>query len=437
MNSEISQHKRLSRTKPNYALLLLTLVFALGLLDRVIFNVLLDPIREEFHLSDTIMGLLSGFAFVAFYSAMTFPIARLADRYNRRNIIVTGLTIWSAMTAFSGLVTNILQLTIARILVGFGESMGSAPGHSLLSDFFPKHERPKAFSIYSGGLHLGILLGYIIAGLIGQMLGWRYAFFFAGVPGLLLALIIRLTMKEPIRGSSEEHYELKGLKIPLRTAVKDIFRQPSYRLVLIATTMGAFVIYAFSTWEATFLRRIYHFDGIQIGLIVGTVKGGTGLAGAFLGGWLCNTCGKKNYRYILQIPAIATFLCAASSLIFLFSDNSTMAIIGLGITTFFLAFHIGVAWGVAQTVTRVEVRTLAAAILTISCNLIGHGLGSSVPGFFNDLLSETYHVNAIRYSLLSATGVALLSGLIYWRASHHIEKDINSLSEQRKVTPTF
>jgi len=430
MDSQISEHKRLGQTQPNYALLLLTLVFALGLLDRVIFNVLLDPIREEFHLSDTVMGLLSGFAFVAFYSAMTFPVARLADRYNRRNIVVTGLTIWSAMTAFSGLVANTLQLTIARIMVGFGESMGSAPGHSLLSDFFPKEKRPKAFSIYSGGLHIGILLGYIIAGLVGQMLGWRYAFFFAGAPGLILALIIRLTMKEPLRGSSEEHYKLKEHGIPLKEALKDIFSRQSYLLVLIATTMGAFVIYALSTWEATFLRRIYHFNGKQIGLIVGVVKGGTGLAGAFLGGWLSNTFGKKDYKYILQIPAIATFLCAAFSLVFLFSTNAAMAIIGLGMTTFFLAFHIGVSWGVAQTVTRVEVRTLAAAILTISCNFIGHGFGSSVPGFFNDLLSETYSVNAIRYSLLSATGVAWLASIIYWKASGLLRKDINTI-EQR------
>jgi len=427
MTASTNTKGALRQTRPNYALLLLTAVFALGLLDRVIFNVLLDPIRQEFHLSDSEIGLLSGFGFVIFYSGMTFPIAQLADRKNRKIIIVSGITLWSAMTAFSGFSANILQLTLARIMVGFGESMGTAPAHSLLSDFFPKEKRSKAFSIYSGGLHLGMLLGYLIAGVIGELLGWRYAFLIAGIPGLILALIIRFTMKEPSRGNSEYRYKPKENKYSTNKALKDIFACKSYRIILVATTMGAYVIYSMSTWEATFLRRIYDFDGRQIGLIVGLVKGLCGLTGAILGAFFANKFGKKSDKHMMRIPAIATFLCAIASILFLFSVNATMAIVGLGTMTFFLAFHIGISWSFAQSVTKVEVRTLAAAVLTICCNLIGHGFGSLIPGFINDLLSESYGIDAIRYSLLSASAIALLSGMLYWRLSYCIESDMNKI----------
>jgi predicted MFS family arabinose efflux permease len=421
-----------SGTPPRYVLLILTLVFAFSFLDRVIFNVLLEPIRREFDLSDTVMGLLSGFAFVAFYTLLSFPVSRWADRGDRRTIVSLGLVLWSAMTTFSGLVTSVTQLALARIFVGVGESTGSAPVHSLLSDYFPKEKRTRAFGVFSGGLHVGVLLGYLIGGLVGQALGWRAAFFVAGVPGLLLALLLRLTVQEPVRGQVDAA-AVERVPESLGKSIRQLFRSRTYRLVVLGGTLGAIVVYALNTWEATFLRRLHGFDGRQIGLVAGVIKGLAGLGGALLGGYLVQRFSRVDERNVLRFPAYATGLAGGLLLLFLFGTSTPLALVGLGGFTFLIAVHIGVLWGVAQTVSPVRHRALAAAVLTSSSNLIGHSLGSSVPGILNDVLKPSYGDEAIRYSLLVAGGVAVLTGFVLWRAATSVATDARRALETTQL----
>jgi predicted MFS family arabinose efflux permease len=421
-------------TPPRYVLLILTGVFAFSFLDRVIFNVLLEPIRREFGLTDTLMGLLSGLAFVAFYTLLSFPVSRWADRGNRRNIVSLGLVLWSAMTTFSGLVTSVAQLAAARILVGVGESTGSAPVHSLLSDYFPKSKRTRAFGFFSGGLHLGVLLGYLIGGLIGGWLGWRAAFFVAGVPGLLLALLLRLTVREPVRGGVDAVVS-DAVPEPLGASLRQLFAARTYRLVVLGGTLGAFVVYALNTWEATFLRRLHGFDGRQIGLVAGVIKGLAGLAGALLGGYLVQRFSRIDERNGLRLPAVATGAAGLVLLLFIWGTSTPLALVGLGGFTFLIAVHIGVLWGVAQTVSPIRHRALAAAVLTSSSNLIGHSLGSSLPGVLNDLLRPAYGDAAMRYSLLLASGVAVLTAVVLWRASASVGTDARRVLEGPAVAP--
>src|SRR6202789_4020094 len=192
-----------SATRRYYVLALLTAVYALNFLDRTIFNVLIEPIKKEFTLSDTAMGLLAGFGFVLFYSLLGIPIARIADRLNRRNIVAIAFAFWSAMTFVCGMASSVATLTLARIGVGLGESAGTPASQSILADLFSKNERPRALGIYAIGTYLGIFLGYFFGVWVNQFYGWRIAFLGVGLPGVLLALLLRMSVREPVRGGSD------------------------------------------------------------------------------------------------------------------------------------------------------------------------------------------------------------------------------------------
>ena len=191
------------RRYPNYVLAVLFFVYVFNFIDRTILSILIEDVKRELGVSDTAMGFLTGIAFAVFYTVAGIPIARWADVGVRRSIIALGLTVWSLMTAASGLVQNFGQLVAARIGVGVGEAAGSPPAHSLIADYFPPERRATALSIYSAGIYVGVLFGYLAGGWVNEFFGWRNAFFVVGLPGLLLALLVRFTVREPSRGQSE------------------------------------------------------------------------------------------------------------------------------------------------------------------------------------------------------------------------------------------
>jgi MFS family permease len=198
-NNQLAQEAP-SKSYRRYVLFLLTIVYALNFIDRQILVVLQESIKLDMGLSDTQLGLLTGFAFAIFYVSVGIPIARLADKGNRKNIVAVAVTVWSGMTVVSGLTQNYFQLLLARIGVGVGEAGGSPPSHSIISDYYPAKERGRAMSLYSMGVYIGILVGYGVGGWINQHYGWRVAFFAVGIPGLLIALLVKFTIREPLRG---------------------------------------------------------------------------------------------------------------------------------------------------------------------------------------------------------------------------------------------
>ena len=199
----MTEASSLSRTYRSYALALLVVVNVFNYLDRQILSILLESIKRDLQLSDTALGFLTGIAFALFYTFAGIPIARWADRGLRRTIMALGLAVWSGMTTLTGLAQSFTQLALARIGVGVGEAACSPPAHSLLSDYFPPERRGTALSIFSLGVPIGIMIGYLSGGWINQYFGWRTAFFVVGLPGLLLAVVVRLTLREPPRGHSE------------------------------------------------------------------------------------------------------------------------------------------------------------------------------------------------------------------------------------------
>ena len=407
-------------TRRYYVLALLTAVYALNFLDRTIFNVLIEPIKKEFTLSDTTMGLLAGFGFVLFYSLLGIPIARFADRLSRRNIVALAFAFWSAMTFLCGMASSVASLAIARIGVGIGESAGTPASQSMIADLFDKNERPRALGIYAIGTYLGVFLGYFIGGYVNQHYGWRMAFFSAGLPGIALAAILWLTIAEPKRGANAEVFTPE----PIGPTLGFLASQKSFIIVLIGFCLTTYTNYATAAWIPPFMARVHHLSSAEIGTYAGTFKGLFGMAGTLVGGLLVARLSRRDDRWKLWAPAITSGLAGpVFALCMLTPDFATM-VAALAATSFLVGFHLGPVFAIAQTVARPSMRALASAIILLTATCFGQGVGPLAVGVINDALKNDYGAEAVRYSLLSATLTTMLGALLFVWAAASIRGDI-------------
>src|SRR3954467_120016 len=407
-----------------YVLGILTVVYALKFLDRTIFNVLIEPIKKEFALSDTTMGLLAGFGFVLFYSVLGIPIARLADRFNRRNIVTAALAFWSAMTVLGGMAQSVTTLALARIGVGIGESGGTPASQSIIADLFSKNERPRALGIYAIGTYLGVFLGYFIGGYINQYYGWRLAFYTAGLPGLALAAVLWLTISEPKRGAMAETFTPE----PIGPTLGFLASQRSFVIVLIGFCLTTYTNYATSAWIPPFLARVHHLSSVEIGTYAGTFKGLAGMAGTLVGGLVVAQISKRDDRWKLWAPAIMSGLAGPVFAICMLTPDFKIMVAALAATSFLVGFHLGPIFAIAQTVAKPSMRALASAIILLTATCFGQGVGPLAVGMINDALKNDYGANAVRYSLLSAAVTTSAGALLFIWAARTIRGDIKRAS---------
>lgn len=403
-----------------YVLGLLTIIYALNFLDRTIFNVLIEPIKKEFALSDTTMGLLAGFGFVLFYSLLGIPIARMADRISRRNIVAVAFAFWSAMTWLCGMATSVTTLALARIGVGIGESAGTPASQSLIADLFDKNERPRALGIYAIGTYLGVFLGYFIGGYVNQHYGWRTAFFSAGLPGIALAAVLWLTISEPKRGTMAETFRAE----PIRPTLRFLFSQPSFVIVLIGFCLTTYTNYATAVWIPPFLARIHHLTSAEIGSYAGTFKGLAGMGGTLIGGLVVAKVSRRDDRWKLWAPAIMSGLAGPVFALCMLTPSFTLMVATLALTSFLVGFHLGPIFAIAQTVAKPSMRALASAIVLLTATCFGQGVGPLAVGMINDELKGAYGADAVRYSLLSAAVTTTLGALLFVWAARWIRSDI-------------
>lgn len=403
-----------------YVLGILTAVYALNFLDRTIFNVLIEPIKREFTLSDTTMGLLAGFGFVLFYSVLGIPIARIADRANRRNIVAVAFAFWSAMTCLCGLAGSVATLTLARIGVGIGESAGTPASQSLIADLFSKNERPRALGIYAVGTYLGIFLGYLIGGYVNQHYGWRTAFFTAGLPGIALAAVLWLSIAEPQRDVLEKN----SVREPLWSTLRFLALQPSFVIVLVGFCLTTYTNYATAVWIPPFLARVHHLTSSEIGSYAGTFKGLAGMVGTLTGGIVVSKISDRDDRWKLWAPAIMSALAGPVFALCLLTQNFAMMVTALAVTSFLVGFHLGPIFAIAQTVARPSMRALASAIVLLTATCFGQGVGPLTVGAVNDLLTPAYGPAAVRYSLMSAAITTMLGAVLFAIAARFVRADI-------------
>jgi predicted MFS family arabinose efflux permease len=406
-----------------YVLVILFLVYVSNFVDRQILSILLDPIKQDLGASDTQMGFLTGFAFALFYTFAGIPIARLADRGVRRSIIAMGLTVWSLMTAASGLASSYTQLALARVGVGIGEAAGSPPSHSLISDYFPPERRATALGFYSTGIYFGILVGFFGGGVINEYWGWRAAFLIVGLPGLLLALVVRFTIKEPPRGHSEQ-----GVVDDSTDSVADVarhlFSRRSFVFLSLGASLHAFAGYGFGTWVPPFLGRVHGMGTAEIGTWVGLIAGLGGATGAFLGGRLTDKLGQHDKRYYVWVPAFSSIVGLPFVFPFLLMDDVHTALIIYIPAVVFGAAYLGPTFAVTQALVKVRMRAVASSILLFIINIIGLGAGPQVVGVLNDLLSDRFGIEAVRYSLMIVGLTNVFATGCYLYAARSIREDL-------------
>ena len=420
--SEPAAELRASSARAYYCLILLMLMQSLNFLDRSVINILLDSIKKDLVLSDTVMGLLSGFAFVLFYSLFGIPVARLADNGNRKAIVSLGLLVWSAMTALSGLAQNLAQLALARFGVGIGESAGQAPAHSMISDYFPAEKRARALAIFQAGAYIGTFLGYFIGGWVNQYYGWRVAFAVAGLPGVLLAVLLYVTVAEPTRGQTERANR-RADRASFGETVRFLLSQKCFVLTVLGSALLGFDLYAFSVWLPAFLGRVHHLNSGEIGTYAGIVRGACGPIGLFAGSLIVERLSQRDSKWQLRAPAIASVLAFPVLVVALLTPSLPLAVLGFGVSGALLAFHMGPIFAVVQATARLRMRAMATASFYLAVTVLGLGVAPLIIGIANDYLQPTYGAVAIRYSLLLPAAVTVFGGVLFWWAAQYIEQD--------------
>ena len=407
----------------NYVLGVLVAVYAINFLDRYVLIILLDPIKSALGASDTAMGFLTGLAFALFYTVAGIPIARLADRGTRRTIIAMGLAAWSTATALSGAAQNFLQLAVARVAVGVGEAAGSPPAHSMISDYFPLRHRATALSIYSCGIPLGIAVGYLVGGWVNEWLGWRLAFVLAGAPGIVLAIVVRSTVREPRRGASESSVG-DDRDYTLREVVRHLRSRPSFLLLALGAGCAAFSSYGFDAWTPAFLGRVHHMQSGEIGTWLAAINATCGVGSYLLGGWVADRLGARDPRWYLWVSAIGIVLALPPGLVFLLAGSKTVALLALAPNFLFYTLWLPPCIAITHQLVTLRMRALASAILFFVLNLIGLGLGPQAVGIANDLLASRFGEESVRYSLLLVTVSSLSASVLFQLAARSLKRDL-------------
>lgn len=417
-----NQQKRQSKNYRRYVLFLLTIVYALNFVDRQILVILQESIKLDMELSDSQLGLLTGFAFAIFYVSVGIPIARWADVGNRKNIVAGAVAIWSGMTALSGLTQNFFQLLLARIGVGVGEAGGSPPSHSILSDYYPAEERGRAMSIYSTGVYLGILIGFVIGGWVNEHYGWRIAFFAVGLPGLLIALIVKFTLREPIRGMSDGVAVKES--VSFKETLSTLWALKSFRFFAFASGLSAFCSYGIGNFLPSFLIRSHGFETTQVGISLAITSGLGGIVGTYAGGYFADKLGLKDIRWYLWVPAIPAIFGPVLIASAMFMDNSTYALTCLFVATVFGALYLGPVIAITHTLVSPNMRAMSSAILFLILNLIGLGCGPVAVGLMSDALTPSLGIDALRYSIAGVSFVGLLAMISFYRAAKYLPEDL-------------
>lgn len=408
-------------------LFVLALVNMFNALDKVILSMLVEPIKQEFQLTDGQVGLIAGLALAVFNAAAMVPVGMLADRVNRKTLISACLCIWSAATALGGLATNWVQLLVSRIVVGAGEAGGGPPSLSMIADRFPPERRATAVSLFYVTAPIGSILAVGAGGWIATHYGWRTTLIMAGLPGVLLALVVFLTVREPQRELSVQGRAQSSFKDTLSY----LWRNRCLRHLGIAICMVSFVISGVAAWAPAYLSRSFNLRLDEIGYFL-SLAHGVGLLGTIAGGILSDRLAAKDKRWWCWLVAIGLGLAAVSVLGFTTARTAASALAFLVLYFVAVSCWFGPSYGTVQSLVGSHMRSTATAILYMAGNIIGYGLGTQVVGVLSDLLAHYGHDEALRYALMPLGGVALLAVIHFLLAARTLRSDLAAAKVSRQ-----
>jgi predicted MFS family arabinose efflux permease len=419
-----SRHDRGGATSYGYFVAaLLSVVYTCNFLDRQLMSILQESIKAQLHLTDTQLGLVSGLAFALMYTVLGIPIAWLADRTHRVRIIAIACAFWSLASAACGLAVSFPTLALARLGVGVGEAGGSPPAYSVIADYFPARARGVGLAIYALGVPIGTMIGSGAGAWIDKHYGWRTAFFAVGAPGVLLALLVLILVREPVRGrfdakASGETAHAAGL--PLGRTIALFFANPVLSLTALSSGLSAFVGYAMLNWSPSFLIRVKAMDRADLALYYSLLVGAAGVFGTFGSGWLVDRFAKRDRRAYALVPMAAFIVSLPFYLLFVWAPTWPLALTFLAVPAMLNNMYLAPAITVVQNAVAPNQRGASSALLLFVLNLIGLGGGPVFIGKVSDLLAPTHGVASLQLALYALAPFFLLTILAHAAAARAI-----------------
>jgi len=424
-----------SKNYRNFVLILLTIVYGFNFIDRQIMGILAPFIQKDLGLTNTELGLLIGLAFAVFYTFVAIPIAWLADRYNRVNILSIALATWSGFTALTGLANNFIQIGLARMGVGIGEAGGSPPSHSIISDLFPKEERASALGVYSMGIPLGIMAAYFVtASLMGSSgdVDWRRIFIVLGLTGIGLAIVVKLVLKEPIRGAMDFDKGTEIKKPPFKESLKVLMRIPAWWAMCFGIAFGSFVSYSKSAFQTKYLVTLDPaFDFQTLVIILGIMNGTTYAAGAFFGARLADKWGKKDIRAYGWLPAISIGLCLPIGIVTWWVPSIELHLIFATLYLLLIGIYLGPSFAIAQTLAPIHMRAMSTALFFFILNMIALGGGPTFGGWVMDIFKQNFNdLESVRYAMTVTSFIFIPSVISFLLVSRFLPRDWKAAEER-------
>ena len=438
----MTEQKTPSKSYRSLVLVLLTVVYGFNFIDRQIVGILAPFIQKDLGLTNTELGLLIGLAFATFYTLIAIPIAWLADRYNRVNILSIALAVWSGFTALTGLANNFVQIGLARMGVGIGEAGGSPPSHSIISDLYPKEERAGALGVYSMGIPLGIMAAYFatasLMGSSGEDVDWRRIFIFLGLTGIGLAVVVKLVLREPVRGAMELDADKEIIQPPFKESLNTLIKIPAWWAMCFGIAFGSFVSYATSAFQTKYLVLLDPaFDFKTLVIVLGIINGTTYAGGAFFGARLADWWGGKDIRAYGWLPAVAIGLCLPIGVASFWVPTVW---VHLALTTVFLlclGIYLGPSFAIAQTLAPINMRAMSTALFFFILNMIALGGGPTFTGWLADVFKDgNTELESIRYAMTVTCAMFIPSIISFmvvakvlprdWAAAEKRNQDLNN-----------
>lgn len=402
---------------------MLTSIYLVNFIDRQILPILLPQVKAEFGLSDSALGLLVGPTFALFYATMGLPLALLADRVDRKRLIAVSLALFSAMTIACGLVTQFWQLAVARVLTGVGEAGTGPASQTMITDLYPPQRRARAQAVYATGANLGVLVAFAAGGAIAQAWGWRTAFIAAGLPGLVIAVVLLATVRTPARGAQDGE-AAQADAVPLGTVMRQLWASKAFRWTALGACTTCFTAYSLGGFFPLFLSRSHGMSTREIGLAMALIIGVCGGLATYFAGHVADRLGRRDRRWYAWVPAIAALAPLPLAPICFLAQDTGIALAAAVVPLALTAAFIGPTITVIQQLVPVRSRATAVATLILIDNIIGLGLGPQFVGIASDLLTPSLGTDALRYALLAATAGSAVSVVGFFMAARHLRAEI-------------
>ena len=405
-------------------LFLLTLIAMVQFFDRALMVVILEPLKQEFSLTDAQLGFLSGFSYAAAFALAGIPFGWMADRGNRRNLLAALLAIWSALVAFAGSANSFTALVLTRVGIGAADAGGQPCSVSIISDLYPAQRRAGAVAIFFVGVPLGMASGFIVGAIVAGQLGWRTAFYVAAVPGVVLTILLLLLVKEPKRGASDGISESKDPAPPLSETIGFMRSQKSLVNLMLASVLVTASSSAMMSWIGSLLVRVHGLSLENVGLLTGLCMGGFGAIGTLVFGWVADRQGLKDMRNQPRMMAIAAAVIAVSGTAVSLLPTVLGAAVSLALFASMVAGLNGPTYALTQSLVKVRMRGTSMSTLVVLLNLIGVGVGPALAGILSDQFAAAYGAESVRWAMVCVLLMNIPAVFLFVRCAHTIQDDL-------------